>query len=192
MKYLVNGKEFDDMEEARSYELELEQKSKERNKVLTEAIEKNVHIVKVRDNTTNTIEYIAVGVDSEGVASGDSSFPKNIAFAYLEQYKGRRYSCIRNSKYVNVKEHWNFEKITNDELNSVRVCIYNHLNGGERHFGGTVKLGNDNQIMFLDYLYNIDSVESPKQNDYQIPTSFGEFLDSLAKGNVPTGFIRMF
>ena len=191
MKYLVNGREFDDVEEARSYELELEQKAQKRNKILADVIEKNVHIVKVRNNITNTIEYVAVGVDSDGVSSGSSSFPKNIAYAFIESEYGRRYSWTSTNKYIKVKENWGTEKISNDELNKVRLCIYNYLNSSERNAGHTCVIGDDCKVYFLDCLYDLVDEDVKKEPQSDIPKSFLELLDSIASGNVPSGFIRL-
>lgn len=188
MKFIVGNKEFTDYNEAQAYEKTLEEEKANRSKVLAEAIEKNIHIIKYKDNETNSVKYLAVGVDSNGVSSGYSSFPKNIAYAMLEENNGSRYTYKTINGYIKVTERWVIEKITTEELNSVRLDIYHYLISQKRFAGKVVVLGKNHNIEFYDMLYDVKYNDDSNESTDNKTMSFEELIDNMTKGKFSSNY----
>lgn len=175
MKYLVNGVEFDNIEEATKYENSLKEQQKNTEEAIKDAIENNVNIAKVRLNSGHDV-YFAVGIRS------DKASIKKATYAYIEHFLGKRYDIEyeRGMDAPNIITYYDFVSMNPSELSAVRSSLCNYLYENKNHRYDKMELHtpSGDTITFIDFLDDF-GVEPVHAERCDCSNEFAQFLARL-------------
>jgi hypothetical protein len=154
MQYVVNGKVFNDVDEATRYEAELN-KQQEENKArkekyiaqLSSIIDSNIHIAKYVTFSGRT-KYLAV------CANVDQDKLKKLVYYFVEVAEGKRYDCLASSEggVPEIVENYKFQKLSDEEITEIKSAICNYIVNTGRFKRDNTIMTDKGSVSFKNFL----------------------------------------